>query len=203
MLPDLKIVGLMKVFLLLSFSQAFSQNVIFNYYSTGTGKNITVNYALSYPNSDIGFGLGWTINSLKHPDNQANIYYKRQYATRSVDHLNLNFYFHRAVLRGLEHLNPFLFYDFQGKHSAALNDFVSSSTEKIFHGPYFWLDNTIGVGFNVRIFGDWYLQQKGGIGAHIIIPSSAELPDVEKISTLQKTSWEFIGLLNIGILLKI
>ena len=113
MLIDKKKVLLLKAFILLSSSQAFSQNVVYNYYSTGTGKNITLNYSLSYPNSDIGIGLGWTINSLKHPDNQLNIYYKRQYATRSIDHLNLNFYFHRYVLRDLENLNTFLFYDFQ------------------------------------------------------------------------------------------
>jgi hypothetical protein len=197
----IKKVWVLKVMLLLSSSQAFSQGVVFNYYSTGTGKNITLNYSISYPNSDIGFGLGWTINSLKHPDNQANIYYKRQYATRFIDHLHLNFYYHRHVLRNLENLNPFLFYDFQGTHSAAMNDFAPSSVDgKIFHGPYFWLDNTIGAGFNVKIFGDCYLQQKAGVGAHFIIPSSVELPDVEKIITLQNATWEFIGLLNVGIL---
>lgn len=204
MLIDLKKLFFLKVtLLLLSFSQAHSQSIAVNYYSTGTGQNLTLNYALSYPNSDIGLGFGWTINSRKHPDNQSNVFYKRQYATRSIDHLNLNFYFHRYVLRGLENLKPFLFYDFQGKHSAAMNDFVSSDDEKIYHGPYFWLDNTIGVGFNVRIIGDWYLQQKAGLGAHFIIPSSAEIPGVEKISTLQKASWEFISLLNLGVIYRI
>jgi hypothetical protein len=130
MLFDLRIALLMKVVMLLSFPHAFSQHIVFNYYSTGTGQNLTLNYSLSYPTSEIGFGLGWTINSLKHPDNQLNSYYKRQYSTRAIDHLNLNLYFHRYVLKDLEYLNPFLFYDFQGKHSAALNDFVSPTKSR-------------------------------------------------------------------------
>jgi hypothetical protein len=162
MLFDHRKVWVLKVILLLSSSQVFSQGVVFNYYSTGTGRNITLNYSLSYPNSDIGVGLGWTINSLKHTDNQANIYYKRQFATRFIDHLNLNFYYHRYVLRNLENLNPFLFYDFQGTHSAAMNDFAPSVDGKIFHGPYIWLDNTIGAGFNVRIFGIVICNKKQG-----------------------------------------
>ncbi len=191
------------VLAVLTCSLVSSQNLVLNYYSTGTGQNITFNYAIHSTNSDVGFGLGWNINRLKHPDNQTNVFYKRQFATRSIDHLNLNLFYHRYILKGLENLNPFLFYDFQGKHSAAMNDFNSTDDERIYHGPYFWLDNTIGIGFNVRIFRNWYLQQKFGAGAHFILPSNREVQRVSSITSLQKAHWEFIGLLNIGILYSI
>ena len=200
MFDDLKRILCLIVLAFLSVTAAISQNTVINYYNTGTGQNITLSYAITTPKCDIGFGLGWTINSLTHPDNQTNIFYKRQFATRNVDHLNLNFYFHRYILRNLENINPFIFYDFQGKHSAAMNDFYPTDDEEVYHGPYFWLDNTIGLGFNVKIYGNWYLQQKVGAGAHFILPSNIEVPGISSISTLDKAHWEFIGLLNFGIL---
>lgn len=190
-------------FILFFYGISSSQKIALNYYSTGTGQNITANYSFVIKKSEIGLGLGYTISTLAHPDNQHNVYYKRQFATEPLHHLNLNLFYHHSVFPNLDHINPFLFYDFQGKHSAARNVINSSLDEVVYHGPYFWLDNTIGVGFNVNIIGNWYIQQKIGFGAHFIIPSGADASRVDAESSIDKFEWEFIGLLNLGIVYRL
>lgn len=182
---------------------AISQRLALNYYSTGTGQNITANYAWNLKKSELGIGLGYTLSRLTHPDNQRNVYYKRQFATEPVHHLNMNFFYHRYIFQKLEYINLFLFYDFQAKHSAAMNQLDPSSDERIYHGPYYWLDNNMGFGFNVKIAGKWYLQQKIGAGAHFIIPSGKSASRVNTVTGIDKFEWEFIGLLNAGIVYRL
>lgn len=190
--------------LIITTSYSFSQKIALNYYSTGTGQNVTANYSFDIKKSELGIGLGYTISALVHPDNQHNVYYKRQFATEPLHHLNLNIFYHRYVFPNLDHINPFLFYDFQAKHSAARNVLDSSLDEVIYHGPYYWLDNTIGLGFDVNIIGNWYLQQKIGIGGHFIIPSGKDASRVNsEMYFIDKFEWEIIGLLNIGIAYKL
>lgn len=190
--------------MILTFSLSYSQKIALNYYSTGTGQNVTANYSFDIKKSELGVGLGYTISTLAHPDNQHNVFYKRQFATEPLHHLNLNLFYHRYFFPNLEHINPFVFYDFQAKHSAARNVLDSSSDEVIYHGPYYWLDNTVGLGFDVNLIGSWYLQQKIGIGVHFIIPSNKDASRVNSAMYFSdKFEWEFIGLLNIGIAYKL
>jgi len=171
-----------------------------NYYSTGTGQSITANYSLMINNNEFGVGIGYNINRLILPDDQENIYYKRQFATEPLHHLNTNVFYHRYILSRLEHINPFLFYDFQCKYSPA-KTIINNDIK--YHGPYFWLDNTIGAGFNVNLLGNWYLQQKIGAGAHVIIPSDNDASLVNASMPIDKYEWEVIGLLNVGLIYKL
>jgi hypothetical protein len=71
-----------------------AQNIAFNFYSTGTGQNLTINYAFEFEKSELVIGIGYTINKIALPDDQQNVFYKRQYATEPLQHLNLNIYYH-------------------------------------------------------------------------------------------------------------
>jgi hypothetical protein len=183
-------------------SYTASQSIALNYYNTGTGQNLTLDYSHSLRAGEVGIGLGWTINSLVNPDNQGNIFYKRQFATRKVDHLNLNVFYHRYIFQSLEPLDIFLFYDFQAKHSAAMNQLDPTQDERNYHGPYFWLDNTVGFGFNVSILKRLFLQEKIGGGVHLILPSNITVPRINSM-TMAKFVWEFIGMLNVGIVYRL
>jgi len=183
-----------------------AQNIALNYYSTGAGQNITANYSFDIKKSEIGIGLGYTINRSIHAPGNDNVYYKNQYATEPYQHLNLNLFYHRYIFPNFEHINIFVFYDFQGKYSTAYFKIGSGyfDNEEIrYHGPYFWLENAIGIGFNVNVFGNWYLQQKVGIGGHFIIPSNEESDIVNTITMTNGFTWEFMTLLNIGIVYKL
>lgn len=192
------------VLMILSTLGSYSQKIALNYYNTGTGQNITANYSFDIKKSELGFGLGYTLSSLKEPDNQHNVFYKRQFATEPLHHLNLNLFYHRYIIPNLDHISAFIFYDFQAKHSAARNVIDSYTDEIIYHGPYYWLDNTIGLGFDVNIIGNWYLQQKFGIGGHFILPSDKDASRINsEMYFSNKFEWEFIGLLNIGVAYKL
>lgn len=180
---------------------AFSQSIALDYFSTGTGNNITASYAFNLKNMAIGAGIGYHINSVAHPDDQSNIFFKRFYATEPMHHLNLNVYCHRYILPGLKHINPYLFLDFQGKHGPAKNnEQPTSSGIRHYHGPYYWIDNALGFGFDVSIAGNWYLRQKAGLGGHVILQSGQEAERVTQSALYHRATWEFTGLLNIGIM---
>lgn len=187
-------------------TSTYSQHVSLNYYNTGAGQNITGNYTFELKKSALGFGLGYTFNRSIQAESNYKVWHKSQYATEPLQHLNLNIYYHRYIFPNLEHINIFVFYDFQGKHSTAMTKIGSGyfdNEEIYYHGPYFWLENTFGIGFNVNIHGRWYLQQKVGYGALILIPSSTESDMTNASYVIDGFKWEFEWLFNIGIVYRL
>jgi|TARA_B110000908_G_scaffold59966_1_gene72844 hypothetical protein len=181
------------IFLLLLSSFAYSQNIGLQYYSTKSGRNITLTFSKTINKSLIGLGLGYNINSMKQPDDQNNVYHKRLFATKPIQHLNFNFFYNRKVLNQLKNIQPFVFYDFQLKHSTTRtrsflpHSYDSTETynkpeEGILYkeyienfGPFTWLENNIGVGFEVNIYNKLYLNQKAGFGATFIFGPEPKL----------------------------
>ncbi|HBG71651.1 MAG: hypothetical protein A2W93_06930 [Bacteroidetes bacterium GWF2_43_63] len=199
------------IFLLLvffSFATLSAQNLSLNYYSTGTGTNLTLAYAKDWEKNELGFGLGYNINRIAHPDDKGHIFYKRLYATKPIHHVNLNLFWHHRIFSEMQHIKPFLFYDLQMTYSTTRNRFfvpygfdstiVSDTPEgKIlyremidFFGPFIWIENNIGVGFQVDITDKWFIQQKFGTGIHLIHGSE------RRLLPFRKTHWEFVGLLD-------
>ena len=70
----------------------FSQNIGLNYNSVGSGRNVTGTLSKEFAKSEFGIGLGYNINRIKQPDDQANIYYKRLFATKPIQYLNVEFF---------------------------------------------------------------------------------------------------------------
>jgi len=186
------------LFCLLITSYSYSQSVGLNYYNTGAGQNYTGTVAFDVGKSTIGLGLGWTVNPIIQPDGKGHIFYKKQFATEGLHHLNVNLFYHRSILPSLEHLDLFVFYDFQAKHSAAMNYF-RSDRDVHFHGPYYWLENAIGLGFDVNIIGNLYMTQKFGGGAYFIVPSGLEADRINVGTSLSSVDFEFMYLLNFGL----
>jgi len=195
-----------------------SQNIGLNYYSTGAGKNITTTYIKNIKHSSISIGLGYNINSIRQPDDESNIYYKRLYATKPFHHLNFNLSYQHDIFYNLKNIKPFVFYDLQIKYSTTrssmylpydydstyLNtahpeDGILYKKHVAYFGPYTWLENSIGIGFNVNITDKFYLTQKIGAGIHFIYGYGSGKDIVLK----PKTEWEFMGLLNVGVVYRL
>jgi len=210
-----------KIFLGLFFlsvfaNTAFSQSVGINYYSTGSGRNITSVYSFGNNKNEFGFGIGYNINSIKQPDDQSNIYYKRLYATRFYQHLNLNLTYQRYVLSSNDIFKPFVFYDLQLKYSTtrssmyipyAFDSTIIANTpdEKILYrkyivnfGPFLWVENTIGIGFMLHLYKQLYLKQMAGMGIVFTIGHDNQLAG--RMDNWM--DWEFGGLLNLGIVFR-
>lgn len=175
------------IILLLLSTTAFSQSINVGFNSTHSGRNVTVQFEKQFKKHEFSIGLGYNINKYAHPDNQNYIYKKRFYASNAAEHLNLNLTYQRYVLPNLDCIKPFLFYDFQGRYGSTHNDltgWVSSTgdggrvyTEHMASfGPFAWLENNIGIGFTADITDRFYLKQKFGGGAMLIVGSDKQLP---------------------------
>ncbi len=202
-----------KIYLLLltlSLSKSYGQEISLDYFSTGAGRNITVNYTQNIKNNSISIGLGYNINSIKQADDQSNIYYKRLYATQAIHYLNFNISYQRYILKRLKNISPFVFYNFQMKYSTTRSNMyipykydsslvVNNPEEGILYrnmteyfGAFLWLENSIGLGFKVNITDRFAIRQKVGLGIHFIIGDEPKL-------VKPNTEWEFMGLINIGL----
>ncbi len=195
-----------------------SQDLGVNYNSTGSGRNLTITYSKNINYNTVSIGIGYNINSIKQPDDQSNIYYKRLYATKPIQHFNFNFSYQHGIFRHLKNIKPFIFYDLQIKYSTTRSSMyipyaydstflnTNNPDEGILYknyiayfGPFTWIENSIGIGFKVDITDRFYLQQRFGAGIHFIYGYGYGKDIVLK----PKTDWEFMGLLNIGIVYKL
>jgi hypothetical protein len=172
---------------------AFSQNLNLTLYSTGTGKNVTLSYSKEYKSMEFGIGLGCNINSIKQPDDQPNIYYKRLYATKPLHFLNFNLYYNQHIFNRFDQFKPYIFYDFQMKYSTTRSNMyiidridstiISSDpadqylyrnyTE--YFGPFLWIENNLGLGMKINITEKLFFSQKIGLGIHFIIGEEPKL----------------------------
>lgn len=197
---------------------SFSQNIGIDFNSTGAGRNITATFLKDISHNTISIGIGYNINSIKQPDDQSNIFYKRLYATTPAQHLNFNLSYQHDIFYNLKNIKPFVFNDLQIKYSTTRSsmyipydyDTTYLNTSKpedgilykkqiAYFGPYAWIENSIGIGFKVDITDRFYLQQRFGAGIHLIYGYGSG----NDIALKPKTEWEFIGLLNIGIVYRL
>lgn len=193
---------------------SFAQNIDLSYYSTGAGKNITASYSKIIGKSEIGFGLGYNIGSIKQPDDQNNIYYKRLFPTKLIHYLNINAFYNYYFYKKWNCIKPLLFYDLQTKYSTTrssmyiVHDYDSTLNgdkpeENILYrnyieyfGPFLWVENSLGVGFKVDITEKVYLKQKVGLGIQILFGEDSRL-------LKQNPEWEFFPFMNVGVGIKI
>lgn len=193
---------------------SFAQNIDLNYYSTGAGKNVSVSYSKIMGKSEIGIGLGYNIGSIKQPDDQNNIYYKRLFPTKPIHYFNTNSFFNYYFYNKWDCLKPLLFYDLQIKYSTTrtsmyvIHDYdptLNGDTPEEnllyrhfaeYFGPFLWVENTLGLGIKVDISEKIYLKQKAGLGIYLISGEEAQLLKLED-------EWEFFPFINIGVGLKL
>jgi hypothetical protein len=183
-------------------NQLHSQNLSLSLYSTGTGKNLTVIYSIQKKSMEFGIGLGCNINSIKQPDDNNNIYYKRLFATKPLHFFNFNIYYNQYVFDKFNQIKPFIFYDFQVKYSTTRSSMyfpyaidttiITTNPEDQFlyrnyieyFGPFLWVENSVGIGMKINITDNFFISQKLGIGIHLIIGDEPKL-------FKDKTDWEF------------
>jgi len=156
--------------------------------------------------SKIAVGILVNINQITHPDDLELYHKKRLCATSFTEgfgiHANYNRYLNLSVFKQ----SVFLFSDLQLKYSGTRNVeykkvYYDSINELQFYdgvvnyyGPFLWMQNTYGVGMDVRIIDRLMLRQKIGFGVEYIYG-----PD-QKYSNGKKKSWlEPAFIFNIGL----
>lgn len=198
-------------FLLASFLFSKSQNdLIFTFNSTTSGRNITFGYSKTLnKGNEFGILLRFNINKLAHPDDQNNVFFKRLYATEFIHFFGIEAFYHKRFLNNWECIKPFAFYDVQLTYSTtrsrALLPYSYDTNGDVLYkeyidiaGPFFWLENSIGIGFKAKLTRSFYLIQKAGVGITLILGEDEELPE-----TYDKFEWEFGYLLSVGVIYRL
>jgi len=188
-----------------------AQTVLFaTFNSTHSGRNISGGISKTIKDKyEFGVGVRYNINKWAHPDDQGNLYLKRLYATKVYHHFGIEAFFHHKILPNWEDVSPFIFYDLQISYSTTRNRDYLPYTYDIngdvlykkyieIHGPFIWLEQCIGIGFNAKLINNLYLTQKIGGGTSFIIGKDEML-----LGTYDKFEWEFAGLIQVGLIYRI
>lgn len=193
---------------------AQNKNIGLQHYSTGAGENLTATLSKIKDKNELGFGVGFNINSIRQPDDEANIYYKRLYATKPIHFLNFNIFYQKDIFTSITKIKTFIVYDLQIKHSTTRSSMyipfdydstlvINDPEEGILYrnyieyfGPFTWVENSIGIGINIDITDKLSLIQKIGGGIYFIF---GDEPKLVKYSP----EWEFMYFYNMGITYKI
>jgi hypothetical protein len=187
-------------------------NLIFNYNNTGAGRNISLVFSKEFLNkNEVGLGLRFNINKNYHVDNQNNVYYNRQHALETIHFFGIHGFYHRQILTNIEKIKPFIFYDAQFSYSPTRNrSFLPYGQDTIFNktiykesqrfqSPFHWLEQNIGLGFKAKIYGNWHIYQKLGMGTMFIMGYDRNTISAKYFEWF---SWEFGPLVNIGVAYK-
>ena len=170
----------------------YSQSLELSFYSTGSGRNISLDYLTSIERSEVSFGLGYNIGSIIQPDNQNEIYSKRLFPQEAIHFINLHVSYSRYIY---EHkgFSTFLFFDIQGKYSPTRSElylvYEYDSTignpkpeENLLYqnvvrnfGPFFWLENSLGIGIKFSISESIYIKQRIGLGYMLVFGEDKRL----------------------------
>lgn len=193
--------------IIFSISANAQTGLISTFNSTHSGRSISLIFS-NYidEKNEVGFGIRYNINRIAHSDDQNNVFKKRLYATEFIQHIGAEAFYHWHFFPNWEYTRPFLFYDLQVAYSSTRNrmflpGYFSQATGILYYkeiiddfGPFGWVEQCVGIGFEAKIYGKFYLFQKIGFGTSFILGKDGNLPQ-----TLDKFEWEFAGLLQAGV----
>lgn len=169
-----------------------NRNLTANYNSVASGKNFSLIYSkMNEKENEYGIGVRYHLNSLKHPDDQFNVYYRRLYATKPLQHFGVEAFYHKRILKEWKTVKPFMFFNFQFSYSTTRNrsflpyaqefngeivhgDVIYNNSTTLykeyidFFGPYSWLEPTIGFGYNAELKNNFYITSKLGFEVMLV-----------------------------------
>ena len=204
--------GLHIIFLLVSFN-SFGQIDLFAVYnSTHSGINYTFSLSKRINNNEYGLGVRYNVNRMRHPDNENNVYLKRQYATKPIQHWGAELFYHRYILSSFENIQPFIFYDNQLSYSTTrAKSFIAVGEDQDgnllyrsfidYHGAFTWVEQNIGIGFKAQLKNNWFLTQKIGVGTSFII--GQDTYDSSILILKRNLEWEFGYLVQVGLIYRL
>tara|TARA_R110002049_G_scaffold26035_8_gene91134 strand:- start:1539 stop:2225 length:687 start_codon:yes stop_codon:yes gene_type:complete len=164
----------------------YSQSIIGGFNSTVAGRSLSVDYSLEGTKIDIGLGLGVNINRYTPGYSINEFYYKKLLAENISDYFAIKGYIHQTIIKN-NSLKLYGFYDIQIRRSGAKSQLflgivydstliISKPEEgvlyqetEVSYGPYFWIENTVGLGIDINLSNKLYFRQKVGLGYTTII----------------------------------
>jgi hypothetical protein len=145
----------------------------------GTG-GINLLVAKQVNNHLIGIGLRVNLYSLAHKDDQGNIYTNRFYPIDFYQKFGLAGFYQYNFLSRLKPTRLYCFFDVQLAHGPTRNRITSpyitlpdgtTLYEESFErfGPFLWIENTVGLGLHLVVYGNLGFHAQAGYGLMSII----------------------------------
>ena len=190
----------------------FSQNeIIGNFNSCHSGRSIDLIYNYQFKNDfKLGLGVLFNVNNRSMPDNQGNIYKKRLHAENFSQRFGLQIFCVQPIFRKFKNFEMDFFYNLQVKRAPTFNHFYTLYLDpevnpfmlliesELSKGTMVWLQNTFGIGIQIQLWKQFYLNQKLGFGIELMhqnFPENYVQP--------KKWDWAFAKQFNVGIVYKL
>jgi hypothetical protein len=160
----------------------FSQKeigVIFN--SCHSGRTLDLMYGSRINNTKFLFGISTNINKIVHEDD-LQLYHKKRLFVSGIENLfGLHFAYNKYFKINIIDQEIYLFSDLQLKYAGTRNSIYTEisynqeydkkmyKNEIVYYGPFVWVQNTYGLGFDVHVYKKIYLAQKIGYGFECVV----------------------------------
>lgn len=175
--------NILAVMLLCQFTIA--QSLIGGYNSTASGHSLSLDYNIKKNKSELGVGIGINLPVRYQGDGINEYFGKKLYPVKSHEFIAIKTYFHQLIYE-MGNFRSYAFYDLQLRRSGARTQtyygigydstlvknrpedgiiYVEGIDE---YGPYFWIENTVGLGMDINISNNFFIRQKFGLGVTMI-----------------------------------
>lgn len=174
---------------------------------THTGRNISLYLAKNLnANNQVGIGIRYNIAKIAHNDDQMYAFWKRVYPSTDFQHYGIEGYYQKTIFRNLGCVKPFISYDMQVSYSTTRNrrflpvQIYDTEGNELFkryydsYGPYTFIEQYIGIGYRVHLFGRFDFFQKIGGGIMFVMGED------EKRPSFNKFEWEFAEIISTGLI---
>lgn len=143
--------------------------VTVDFNSTNSGRSINVLVSRQFHNRhELGGGICFNINKQSANDDQFCIFRKHLFAVQPYEFFGVEGFYQIHFLKNLEHIDLFAFYDIQYRFSHTRNS-LRTNQDYVFHGPFHWVEQNVGIGFSVDIWKNLFLIQRIGAGCMMVI----------------------------------
>lgn len=144
------------------------------------------------------------------PDNQGNIYKKRLHTENFSQLFGLQVFCVQPIFRKFKNFEMNFFYNLQVKRAPTFNHFYTPYLDqevnpfmlliesKLSKGTLVWLQNTVGIGIQIHLWKQFYLNQKLGFGIELI---HQKFP--ENYIQPKNWDWAFAKQFNVGFVYKL
>lgn len=175
------------IFLGLSSNAQLSVESSFNSVHIGRNQNLLVKYQIG--RVAVNWGVKYNFNKLSSFPH-ADIFKKSFWARTNWEHIGFETGLQIKILQ-LENFDLFGFYQLLLTKSHIRLDF--GSNEVAFSGPWWAMENNLGLGLNVYCTKSLYFTQKLGLGMALYQTFSKPNP------LIQNNAWEFSEMLSFGL----
>jgi hypothetical protein len=164
----------------------YSQSSVFvGFNSSYSTINLSAGYLYQSGKNEIGFGVRRNISEVAHRDDLMHPLKRRLFRRREspIENWGLHLFYNRKLPKLFEQIDLFLFYDFQTTYASTRNVWYEPTGKYLDnnmlyrqvverHGPYTWIEQNVGVGFEFAISEKVLAFQKIGIGNALVIGNS-------------------------------